>query len=72
MAISVETAKREMSAALIDIFKLRAAPHLPRVEACRTMLDLRQVIFVIIDDAGVREPEKAKMLLSEWQLLDAD
>ncbi len=70
MAVSVETAKREMSAALIDAFKLRAEPFLIKVESCRTMLELRQVIFVIIDNASASEPQKTKILLSAWQSLE--
>ncbi len=70
MAVSVETAKREISAALIDAFKLRAAPLLEKVQSCKTLWELREVIFVIIDDASVAEPEKSSALLAAWRSLD--
>ncbi len=70
MAVSLETAKREMSAALIELFKLRAAAFLPKVERCTSMLELRQVVFVIIDDASAAGPERSKSLLAAWQALD--
>lgn len=72
MAVSVETAKREMSSALIDIFKLRSAPYIPKVERCKTMVELRQVIFVILDDMHHADPERAKKLMAAWESLDDD
>lgn len=72
MAVSVETAKREMSGALIDIFKFKAASFLPQVEKCKTILELRQIIFVILDDARVNDPAKAKKLLTAWEALDEE
>ncbi len=70
MAVSVETAKREICGALIDVFKLRAAPFLEKVQNCKTMWELREVIFVIIDDASSAEPEKANTLVAAWRSLD--
>lgn len=70
MAVSIETAKREMSGALIDIFKLRSAPLIAKVERCATHLELRQLIFAILGDARAAEPEKAKQLLKAWESLD--
>lgn len=70
MAVSFETAKREMSGELIEIFRLRSAPHIAKLEACKTMLDLRQAIFTIIGDARrINEPEKANKLLTAWHSL---
>ena len=72
MAVSVETARREMSGALIDIFKLRSAQFLPKVESCKTLLELRQVIFIILADARVADPDKAKKLLTAWTALEEE
>ncbi len=72
MAISVEAAKRELSGALIDIFKFKAAQLLPKVESCKTLLELREVIFVILDDMRAAEPEKAKRLLVAWESLNGE
>jgi len=69
MAVSVEAAKRELSGALIDIFKFKAAPLLVKVESCKTMLELRQVIFVVMDDTRIGDPDKAIMLLAAWESL---
>jgi hypothetical protein len=70
MAVSLETAKREMAGALIDIFKLRAAPHVTKVENCTTMVELRQAVFTIADVARNNDPDKAKQLISEWAALE--
>ncbi len=69
MALSVETAKREMSGALIDIFKLRAAPLLARVEACTSLPELRHLIFSILEDTRSAEPDRARQLRLAWEAL---
>ncbi len=69
MAASVETAKREMSDALIEIFKLRSAPLLPKVEGCTTLQELRQVIFSILEDCRADHPEKTRLLRAAWDQL---
>ena len=70
MAVSVETAKREMSGALIEAFKLRAAPHIAKVEGCNCMAELRIAIFAVIDSLRYKEPDKAKLLMVAWSALD--
>ncbi len=70
MAVSVETAKREMSGAMIDTFRLKATPFLAKVERCATMQELRYTVFDIINNLRGDEPEKAKMLMSAWAALD--
>lgn len=69
MGLSVETAKREMSDALIDVFKLRAATFLARVERCATLQELRHVIFSILDEINGHEPEKTRALREAWDAL---
>jgi len=70
MPVSVEAARREMSAALIDLFKLRSALFLEKVEKCATSLELRQAVFMIIEETRATDPEKSRQLLRAWDILD--
>ncbi len=70
MAVSIETARREMCGALIDILKLRAAPFLEEVQRAQTLLELRQLIFLIMDDVRPASPDNARKLLEAWDALD--
>lgn len=72
MAVSVEAAKRELSGAVIDIFKLRAAALVGAVEGCKTMMELRQFIFLTMDDVRTSDPEKAARLLAAWGALNEE
>jgi hypothetical protein len=73
MAVSIETAKREISGELIEIFKLRSAPFISTLEACKTMFELRQVVFTIIGGARrINDAEKANQLLTAWHSLGED
>ncbi len=70
MALSIETAKREMADALIEIFKLRSGHLLPKVESCTCLQELRLVIFKISDDHRATEPEKIRQLMHAWEALN--
>ena len=58
-----------MSGALIEAFKLRAAPHIAKVESCCSLPELRHAVFTVIDGIRYKEPEKAKILLVAWNAL---